>query len=88
MVNKAQHIAHVESALNSLCYVCKFNRSQDVFEVAICSHSQCNCKFQKVDSENVKQLLKIVKKREMSALKNNEDIMYELFKHKLMQYEE
>ena len=69
LVNKAQHIAHIESALNSLCYICRFHRSGDVFEVAICTHSQCHCKFEKMDSNNIDELLKI-EKRKIFNLKN------------------
>lgn len=68
LVNKAQHIVHIESFLIFMCClipVVKRKIKQVDPILSICAHSQCQCDKRKVSKNIVLQLQEIVKKRRL-----------------------
>ena len=39
-------------------------------EVKLCTHSQCNCHFEKVEKHNLNRLVKIIRQRKINAREN------------------
>ena len=67
LINKAQHIVHIESILNYVFHCCLTlrNRIRIPNIALICSHYICSCSARKIDPELVKELTKIVRKRKI-----------------------
>jgi hypothetical protein len=64
LVNKAQHIVHIESAMEFILCPWGMCKPRPVDEIVkICSHSQCKCVFKKMEPDIVNQLTRIVKRR-------------------------
>ena len=69
LVNKAQHIVFIESALESV--FCPFTKPKTINEIIqVCGHSQCKCEFQKLEPEVVENLINICRKNRMFHAKN------------------
>ncbi|TRY72563.1 hypothetical protein TCAL_06511 [Tigriopus californicus] len=74
LVNKAQHVVHIDSLLDYVFRCCSQIRGRLRIsnQVRICAHNLCNCDARKIRSQIAKDLKLIVHKR--SILKEIEDL--------------